>query len=1071
MTERIDVKITADGSGLLRASKEASTAVKNLGATFDAAGKGSANAFRGLGTQLANLRFEGSINAAKLLGSTISTGASAASNKLRDLEKQLRRIGSTVIKNVIPTTAGDGLRAEGLRGGAGAGAGVAGIGLAAGLGAGVGAGLSKAQKEYNEAVRHAAEVQQIANKAYEDSGVAMERLDGITENAKRRITEYKAALNEFNAAQTKFNELTEEAAAKNAVNNKQMEAALLRQQEILDSLKQLAAQQEEFQDAIDETGDADGAFRKGLNATSKEIANLEASAAANQLVMENLGSEIDALENKLNEAEEAARLAEKAFKDLERAQEQQRESERKATEEIGKFKDELEGVITSQREAEKRVQETTEAVKKQSGVISTLKENWSVLTAAIAAAGVVFYKIAEDISSDEQALARLYGAFADAPGEIQPMLDLADKLGNTNFFDPEASYEAAALLHNLGATQKQMEILLPAAVRFAAIYGGTVAEAARKLANGMTNSTESLRDFGINLRNDATAAERYAAVIKRDSKAMEEFDLLGQGMTNRLAGIKRAFDDLLGSLGKDFGGQLKVIAGLVEIVIRSFSVLGSGLKAVSVAISNALTSPFVVMAAAIDGFKTGGFAGMKTAAKGAADYLTEQFDEAFKNLADNFKTFKDDSKRILKEIYTGMKPPGTKEAKKKKPPETDRGLVPKLPEDKEADKRRKEEEAWQRFLDNLNKALANTYTTEGIQGVVDRFNVLNLSGERLEQATDLVGQRFTQLAGEEMKQWESERDAAKRLADYEFNLQKQLADDLSAAADQLAGAFNTLTTVFEDGKATISEGLSVLGGAGRSVGGVIAPSDPITGAIVAGLGLFTEASAEVFSARERAEERFKEAVETFAGSVAENNKGLVEYQRKLGIVTDKQARFETARQDIAAKFAASPELKERFGNLEKVLTGASEEQFRAAAEVLARGGSAEDALRALGGTPFAPSTRSEARFSNLGTDIFGAGNQWWNPLNLIPTFGSVNVATAPQMGEVPLTEESSKVLENAIISLANAITEGQEQQALLGSAPTRPLYVYDVTPAEEQFMFAPRTFFFREAAQSRSVGM
>ena len=82
---------------------------------------------------------------------------------------------------------------------------------------------------------------------------------------------------------------------------------------------------------------------------------------------------------------------------------------------------------------------------------------------------------------------------------------------------------------------------------------------------------------------------------------------------------------------------------------------------------------------------------------------------------------------------------------------------------------------------------------------------------------------------------------------------------------------------------------------------------------------------------------------------------------------------------------------------------------------------------------------------------------------------------------IELNKENRQMLENLFLTMFNLVGQFMDDQTKrdeearqnelkqLGSMPKNPVYVYDVTPADERFSFAPREAFFR-ASSTRQVG-
>ena len=1096
MTERIDVKITADGSGLVRAGKEAEKAVKQLGDTVKSQGAATRNAFSGLSGEASRLGTALSGISNKFSASGIIGEFGKARSSLRGIEEEARRVGAALTKALSPkakipaipttTTGAAGAGAAGVPSATGA----AGVGIAAGLGAGLGAAgvvdSLKAQRDaqiavvvstkaYEDALQNA----QLAQKNAQDAAEAAEAsyqsglktLEAMQDNNKAltaQIQELKKAQEEAAEAERRANQVREETNLAYSILSDQIS-------EIEDRLKLLADQEEKLLDSITRTGDASGVQRQALEAVNQEAQSLTDKYGA-------LTKSIDSMDNKLEKAVEeaeraAAAHAEQAQKALaldavqedldktyEKAKASLKEQEAGLTGYGKALADAKAAVSSAKGELEKANQGLTDATKRveeQKQSLQSLSENWRVVTTAVALAGAALYKVAEDMSSDERAIAKLTGAFADARQELGPMITLANQLGQTSFFDPEAVYEAQAVLHNLGATKQQMEVLLPAALKFAAVYGTTASDAARKLADGMQNSTKGLRDFGIALPATAGEGERYAAVMKRAAAASEEFDMLSSGMTGRLAGIKKSFDDLLGTIGTQFGDQLKIIVGLTELAIRALTSLVGVAKVVAQAVSNAFTQPFAIATAAINGLRTGGFEGMRTASKAAADYFADEMDKAIKGMMDGFSTFGTEAKRILKEIYAGQKPkqiPQTTKPYK----EEKKGLIP-LKEEKVG-----KDTTFDDFLERLRQRVANAFEEKGLNQIALDMGVFQIADlGKLKQATDILGERFVVIAAEaeqfklDKAKQEAENTAfalkqAKETAQQFEDGLKKAADELDKFADSMAQVINTVTEAAGslargDIRGAVGTGISAIGEFGGSIGKVVSA---IFGAVQTAFVIGDEHQQANLEREAANQELFRANLEKFGISVETMGDTQKDLAVKLGLKTQGAADIEKARSKAAGTLQAGG-----LGDIAGLAATLTEAQATEVAKLVANG-DLEGAATMLYG--LAGKTRPEGYYRPYVSPAMAEAG--------------VYVPDMPTGVAAPLSQTQQATLVTALNTLIDAIrppggaTDGVAAPAQVqGTDPRNPVYVFDVTPAEEQFMFAPRSYFFRAAAEARAV--
>lgn len=193
--------------------------------------------------------------------------------------------------------------------------------------------------------------------------------------------------------------------------------------------------------------------------------------------------------------------------------------------------------------------------------------------AQVGAALVAINRAIGEVTSSERAAAALMGAFASDQNitNLERTNSLIGQLSSrSSFFGDDAITDGAAVLKNLGATQRQIESLLPAATDLAAVYGTSVTEAARKLANGIIGDTKALRDFGINLKSGATTAERYAAILERQGRAAEELTLLDDGLSGAMGRLGKATNDAFGQAGSSFqnflSGGLTVLTKMIQAI-------------------------------------------------------------------------------------------------------------------------------------------------------------------------------------------------------------------------------------------------------------------------------------------------------------------------------------------------------------------------------------------------------------------------------------------------------------------------------------------------------------------------
>jgi hypothetical protein len=747
---------------------------------------------------------------------------------------------------------------------------------------------------------------------------------------------------------------------------------------------------------------------------------------------------------------------------------------------------------------------------------------------ALFAAGVIgVTKAMGELTEAERAAAGLMAAFSTESTNkgLERTRDLIDELASrSSFFDDDAISSGAVVLKNLGATQSQLEALLPVATNFAAIYGISVPQAAEKLAYGITGSTRSLRDFGILLRDNSTAAERYKAILERNAKAGDQLSTMSTGVTAAMGRMNKAIGDAWQGFGDNFQDFIIGMITGIQKLIQAISTIPTFIKLAADIAVNALGQIPIVIAGIGEGIKN------LATGKGFSMKETKTFMDAFR--AQMAETTGKDLERLKKQFadlfnFDGAAPGGGTAGI----PDTRTGLIPEVkPGDKGPAGPRPKTLAEQAremagvkelygfqpdvalgksIAEVLNKAIGGTNMVQGtsakeLTAYLDRQGTIrtpeiqeligmlagldmeplkkeiqNLTGatltniqdpmEKLQaqinnlqaamiltkgglQPTAVTGQQKQEAQDLLAQQQSQMKDLQAQLA----NLQGQKNDQfISALQNAFAGFINSLSDTL---------GRAAAGGAGvsggqmtRAVGGLaagamlagamVAPATgtlamggvtlPLAGVLQVGamiVGGMAGFFGGMFDQQDETNQHLKELV-------AIGREQKTDALKRMGKLDEPTARLAKGLQPLADAGAAK-------GGKMASGTAAIIERF---------------------GTGSINDPQAREQLKTIAEGIATGNGDWVGMVNANMGLG------------IELNKENRQMLENLFLTMFNLVGQFMDDQTKrdedarqnelkqLGSMPKNPVYVYDVTPADERFSFAPREAFFR-ASSTRQVG-
>lgn len=749
--------------------------------------------------------------------------------------------------------------------------------------------------------------------------------------------------------------------------------------------------------------------------------------------------------------------------------------------------------------------------------------------AGFAAALVGVSKAIDELSEAERAAAGLVAAFSTEKTNIslEKTRNLIDDLAaRSAFFDDDAISAGAVVLKNLGATQDQLESLLPVATNFAGVYGMTVTQAAEKLAYGITGSTRSLRDFGILLKDDATAGERYAAILERNRKASSELTTVSSGVTAAVGRMNKAFGDAWQQLGNNFEPMLIGLITIVQKLAQTLGLIPTIIKIaadVLVGFSGMFVGAFaaipetIMNAMNIKGLK---FTGVTDFMKAWQSQILETIQKDMGNLKGQFQdlfTFDFQIPGI------DMKVPGTKS-----------GLIPEVkPGEAPA------ATGVQKTLADQARELAQTKNLYGLKpdvalgraigevlgkalpGIIDRNtlkqgtaasdvvkalqaaniqpnpqlqeligmlgeldfkpvaeSINKLSSEQFTEIVDPIKRLETQLANIGTAKvlagamvtgavTGEQRQAAEALASQMTDREKELRIQLAALQKNQNDQFiSSLASTFSNFINSLADtlGRAAAGGAGvtggqmtRAVGGLA------TGALAAGAALMPAGATLT------------------AGGITAPAAGVLMVGGMIigglaGFFGGMMDQGDESNQHLKELVSLGREQKtdalKRMGLLDEPMAALAKGIQPLADQARDKGGALGSGMEAIiqrFGFGSVNDPQARAQLETIAKGIATGSGDWVGMVNANMGLG------------IELNKENRQMLENLFLTLFNlvgnfkddetkrAAEAAQNELKQLGSMPRNPVYVYDVTPKEERFSFAPREAFFRASA-TRQVG-
>lgn len=1000
MTERIDVKITADGSGLVRAGKEAEKAVKQLGTTIDQAGRDSRNAFRGVADSARRIGFTEATKDARDLGSAIN-----------NIGKNLGSIrGAKVDLSATLNTGGLEEAAKAIQNlGKGAGA----FSVAMKGGSSSATATATAIMDTSKAMQELTLTQQASTQNSILHTAAILGSAGATFLSARATGSFQESLAATLVEQQRAIELTTQLEAAKA------RLALATQAE-LKALEEENKAQERF-DASRSTS------IEGMKATAEAYEDL-------QLATQNLDA---AMEDTITTQTEVAKLEEqlavlrsKQAGDTGAAAKSNnifQESMNKLKEQLTQTFPSLEKVFNGIDALGGKAAKAAPILKGLAVIGVGLAAALPLLGAAIKGVEMAMSLLADsapvkEIMEAEKAAAGLAASFSGAETELSKVNTVITTLGETSkAFDTDALAQAATDMRLMGASGDQISQLLPIATDLAESLGIDVTDAASKMVLGIQGNERALKGLGIVVKDGATPLERYEAVLKRSASASLAATEMAGGLTGKVNALKKAQGEFAESLGRALEGPL---SGMLEWLTNAVNKAGE--LAIILGKKFGITD-FLKPTGGSTTTTRGGKTPTKPAGGGLLDYAGGK-----------------DKTGGTQKTTGGAAGGGVTTTTPKEAPS-----FPPM------------------FLKNLEARVETLFSAESLDTLGKQLLVMPLSLDTMKKAIEIVGKRFTTLAAEaEQFQLDKAKQEAENTA---FALQqaKQTAQEfedglklakekLDAFADAMAQTINTVTEAAGslargDIRGAVGTGISAIGEFGGSLGKAVAA---VLGAVQTAFVIGDEHQQANLEREAANQELFRANLEKFGISVETMSDTQKDLAVKLGMKTQGAADLEKARTKAAGTLQAGG-----LGDIAGLAATLTEAQATEVAKLVANG-DLEGAATMLYG--LAGKTRPEGYYRPYISPAMAEAG--------------VYVPDMPTGVAAPLSQTQQATLVTALNTLIDAIrppggaTDGVAAPAQVqGTDPRNPVYVFDVTPAEEQFMFAPRSYFFRAAAEARAV--
>jgi hypothetical protein len=1033
MTERIDVKITADGSGLVRGAKDAEAAIKRLGSTINTTGSTSKTAFAGVAASAKNLNFASASKDAKDLGSAISgigkslsvfgsVGGEVSKVKgyLGSVETEARRVGAAMAKALAPKAT----------------IGAVGGGVAGGA-AGAGATLT-ALVNVSTAMENVSNVTQMTGDAFGDLALKQkEASDGSVIHTAAIIASAVATARSAEA-QTRFRSSLQETLAETEKNinlTTQLAAAKADLQRATDAEVAALEAETQAQKRFDEsrgiglenmkaTAAAYDELQLATERLNAAMADTETAEAKVNSIQEQLKASTDGVTGSHNQASQSSNLLKDSFATMGKELMNLIPGLDKVVQFIGP---KLSGVIEAGAARAPRLVGALAGIGSVAAPIAGVAAAIGLVAVAIGKAADAWAQsdMAKEVMDAEGAATGLAAAFSGVEYQLTTISPLIDSLAEgSKKFDSDAIAKAATQLKLLGGNESEINKLLPAITSIAEVMNVDVADAAEKVGLGFEGSTRALRSMGIVVEEGATSMDIMNAVMKRGETAQKQLALQGGSTTSSINRLKKAGEDLSEAWGTMFAPLGNWIAGVVagaEEKLAGFiswlnNTMGLGLKVPKVE-SAAPMGPEVPGFLRDKGKKDQGKKGSRTEQDVSASTTG-------------------------KAGGTGGK--GGRG-----------GLTFELP--KETAKFAPE------FLKKLEERVGTLFSASSLDALGAQLLRMPLSLDTMKQAIEIVGKRFAELDQQKLQNLGAEienltqeiADDAKAQQDYAQYVQeaKDALNNMTNAIGQAITGLRGLYSAVRKGDIGSAIGLSgeLLAGA---LGGPVAPIfSALMGVLSEVVAVGDEEAQKRLDMEAANQELFRQNLEKFGISVENMGQTQKSLAVKLGLKTEPQARLEQARETAKGALTAGG-----FGEVAGVVGDLTESQVKEISSMIA-GGDLEGAASRL--YAFAGKTRPMEVYRPAVPQIYQ---------DYGITMPDVTTA-APK----PLTPTEQATLTTAFSTLLDGImaTLGVDTATapgqVAGNDPKNPIYVYDVTPAEEQFMFAPRSYFFRAAAESRAV--
>jgi hypothetical protein len=729
--------------------------------------------------------------------------------------------------------------------------------------------------------------------------------------------------------------------------------------------------------------------------------------------------------------------------------------------------------------------QTVSRVLDVTSAVTGLSRGASGAALAVAALGLAFktgYDHLQDVIDDERALIALQANFGTEFGRMKEAID--ELAGAQPFIPDDQLANAATLLKTFGATQDQIESLLPAATALAIVYGKDIGEVAGSLARGLVGDTRSLKEFGIVLDGSADAGTRYTAILQHAQIATKQLGMFSRstgsamdGASLSVAKMNKAADDFNAAWGYAFAGPSKAINTFLEKLMD-------------------LGSLILTLGPVIGSF-------------GRNAEAVQRLSDAFKNLTQgrgNKIELKIPEVKQLPGKLPGKITPGgrvsgggTRVQVGGRELTTTTGLVPTTaPPKPPAPPKAPEEFDWLKvFRDKV--AVKNLFGMGGSQATAAAWSETLAAGAKagakqtglgffsaraeaiggnlgdLRKTAEMLmgGDLESQLANfptalaiasqerataQTAQQRDSAEEYIKKLkeANQENLDKKKKADDDAAKAinDGLTNALNDFIQAFADqiGRMLAGGGPMSAGSAVRGLGGVatqvlgafgLGAFAPLATGLTTLLGGFFDQSDVNKELLQQSNDIQYDMYEKLAQIAVNTKTAPIGAKEALGLITPGQARIQAA----LGTFGAMP-----------IAAGAT----LGAGEI----------IRGLGPITGAGSSGFQKLEAAVTDFLTGPGQGGDLPMRrLLSTLLNVPMeGLGYRVGDTGAQQE----LTNAILELFTGLKgmfKDEEQQKLdaelarIGSTPRNPVYVYDVTPADQRFTFQPREAFFRASAR------